>query len=481
MQFNSYSYLMLLAVCAALYWRLPFRFRRGYVLLLSALFYAAWKPSYVWIPFLLCGVVYWCGARMAIAGPRAGRYLRCGIGFTVALLAFFKYRGFLVQNLNALLSPLQVPPVPAGLWIVLPLGISFYSFEAVSYLLDKRQGRIKGESLADLALFVSFWPHMIAGPIVRFRELVPQFRSEKTWDWPMLTHGLDRLIWGLVQKNLLANSLAAWVQEGFAGHSYAANSTLDNWIVAAAFGLQIYFDFAAYSNMAIGAAALFGIALPENFRTPYHAATPAEFWSRWHMTLSRWIRDYLFFPINARHPQAGARLYLSLIGIMAVVGLWHGAGWGFVLWGTMHGIYLVGYRMWERWTEIRPAGWKESGVARLGWRVLTLAGVLAAWIPFRASSLHQCLTMLREMFFGFHFTRLSLSANFCLGTGAIAAFCALEPFLLAAIERLEKALQKHQTAWLAHALVLRPLVYALGLLLFIIFDDRDVQFIYFQF
>lgn len=481
MQFNSYSYLLLLAAAVTLYWWIPAAWRRQYVLVLSILFYAIWHPVYILLPFLLCGGVYFCGRRMMTGTGGVGLWMRRGIWFVLSILAFFKYRIFVVQNLNLLLGGLGIPHIPAGLSIALPLGISFYSFEAISYLIDKRQGRIKQESFLDLCLFVTFWPHMIAGPIVRFRELVPQFHAVKKWDWIFLMRGLDRLVLGLVQKNLIANNLADLVAEGFSPYGYGANSSIDNWVLALAFGLQIYFDFAAYSNMAIGAANLIGITLPENFRTPYHAKTPPEFWSRWHMTLSRWIRDYLFFPINAKYQEAGASFYISLVGIMALVGLWHGAGWGFVIWGIMHGCYLTAFRWWENWRERKPAPWKRGFAVSLAWRLATIAGVFAAWIPFRAASFSQAATMLREMFFGFHFTRLSFSTNYYLVTMLIALYCLVEPRLGSWIETFEHAVQKHPTVWITHAVVLRPAVYAIGIVLFMIFDNHDYQFIYFQF
>ena len=233
--------------------------------------------------------------------------------------------------------------------MALPLGISFYSLEAISYLLDTRQGRVKSSSFGDLALFIMFWPHLIAGPIVRTRELIPQLKFDKPFESRFVFTGLDRLLLGLVQKNLIANTIGSWVDDGFNPNVAALNTTVDNWALAIAFGIQIYFDFAAYSNMAIGAAQLIGITLPENFRFPYHAANPPDFWARWHMTLSRWIRDYVFFPLNAGFEDRKLRLYLSLVSIMGVVGLWHGAGWGFILWGLMHGAYLAAYRAFEAW------------------------------------------------------------------------------------------------------------------------------------
>jgi D-alanyl-lipoteichoic acid acyltransferase DltB (MBOAT superfamily) len=251
-------------------------------------------------------------------------------------------------------------------------------------------------------------------------------------------------------------------------------------MLAAAFGLQIYFDFAAYSNMAIGVAQLIGVTLPENFRFPYHAQTPAEFWGRWHMTLSRWIRDYLFFPANARFRGAPGPLYLSLLGIMALVGLWHGAGWGFVAWGVMHGTYLVLYRIWENLCETRLPGLAKSRLAAWGWRGFTLVAVTAAWIPFRAATGADAAHMLASMFGHFRFGT-SYGFSSYLVVLLTAVFCAVEPFLAAAWSNAEALLTTRRGGWVASCYVLRPMVYAFGLLLFLSFDDRSMQFIYFQF
>ena len=350
----------------------------------------------------------------------------------------------------------------------LPLGISFYSFEAISYLIDTRQGRVKKVTATDLFMFVMFWPHLIAGPIVRVRELVPQLAFKKRFESIMLLKGLDRLIWGLVQKNLLANNIGSWVDEGFLPRSAGLNTTVDNWFLAFGFGLQIYFDFASYSNMAIGTAQLIGITLPENFRFPYHAKNPSDFWTRWHMTLSRWIRDYLFFPINAKYQGSPAMLYTSLIGIMALVGLWHGAGWGFVTWGVMHGVYLVLYRISERWNV-------QGKLYESAWRIFTLLAVMAAWIPFRAATSGQALHMLRTLIVP-HGLRPSYSINFYLITILVGIVALIEPWVSAQFERIEAKLSGP-----ANILLWKPLLYATGLLLFMIFDDQNTQFIYFQF
>lgn len=475
MQFNSYSYLILLALAVMFFWALPVTTRRAYVLLLSVLFYASWTWLYAPLPFVICAGVFLCARQMTARPARARAALWAGIAFTLTFLIFFKYRLFLLDNVNGLLRLLRQSPVRTTLALSLPLGISFYSFEAISYLLDIRQGRVKKVTFMDLAIFVTFWPHLIAGPIVRVRELVPQLRFNKPFETTMLVRGMDRLICGLVQKNLIANNLASFVDEGFAAQAAAANTTVDNWFLAFAFGLQIYFDFASYSNMAIGAAELVGITLPENFRFPYHAVNPSDFWSRWHMTLSRWIRDYLFFPINARFQGATGPLYLSLIGIMALVGLWHGAGWGFAIWGVMHGVYLVLYRMWESVGEKRFPQFVKSRVAASGWRIFTVLAVMAAWIPFRAATLKQALIMMRSLIVP-HGLRPSYPINLYLVTLMVAAFALIEPVLATRLQRLEARIPA-----VAQLFFWRPVIYAFGLLLFLIFDDRDTQFIYFQF
>lgn len=477
MQFNSYSYLLCLTLAVVLFWALPIRFRRGYVLALSLLFYATWSPYLVVIPFMLCTITFLC-ARVMRAGkgqPRAGHALRVGIAVIITILGIAKYRGFVIGNLALVIPWLRSHPLPMIAMVGLPLGISFYSFEAISYLLDTRQGRGQSSNFIDLALFIMFWPHLIAGPIVRGRELIPQLRFNRSFEVRFVYAGLDRLILGLVQKNFIANSLGSWVDDGFLPRVAALNTTVDCWFLAVAFGLQIYFDFSAYSNMAIGAAQLLGVTLPENFRFPYHAKNPAEFWSRWHMTLSRWIRDYVFFPLNADFKDNKARLYASMIAAMGLVGLWHGAGWGYILWGLMHGTYLVIYRAIEGDAE-------KPWPVLLGWvgRMFTLAAVAAAWIPFRSATLAQAMTMLSLMFWRFTYG-MSYSVNFYLVTILVSGFCAVEPYLGRLIQKADALRGRIRGYARVNGYLLRPLVYACLLMVFLAFDDRDMQFIYFQF
>ena len=490
MPFNSYSYLLLCFAAVAVFWALPARLRRGYVILLSFLFYASWHLHAMFLPALVCAGTY-LTMRLILARPERGRtWARCGIGFILVVLAFFKYRQFFLENVGVLISFFGGREATAVAAVSLPLGISFYSFGAIGALIDTRQKRVTKMSFADLYVFLAFWPSVISGPIVRVRELSPQLKGSaaprplaglgKPFDSKLFVHGTDRLIWGLVQKNVVANSLAVWVNEGFAPRSAALNSSIDTWSLAVAYSAQIYFDFAAYTNMALGSALLLGVKLPENFKFPYHAENPADFWARWHMSLSRWVRDYLFFPINGRFRGAPLPLYASLIGIMVLVGLWHGAGWGFVCWGLMHGCYLVLHRMWESATARRPPGPVTARLTGAGLRAATLIAVIAAWVPFRAVTLEQAKTMLGSMFFGFQ-SGFSYSINFYIVTAMVVVFCLLEPALMSRLSAVDKRLEGSRAARIMNLVLVRPLLYAFGLLLFMVFDDRDSQFIYFQF
>lgn len=476
MPFNSSLYLVFLVVAVTAFWVLPAHVRRVFVLLASLAFYATWGIVFVWLPLLVAAIVYICGRQIQTNAIKAKYWTHLGIAGVLALLLVFKYRGFLLTNF-AWLHAFAQPHTSLGTSFAFPLGISFYTFEAVGYLIDMRQGRVKMPGFLDLCLFFLFWPNILSGPIVRARELVPQLTFRRPFEPRFVFDGLDRLIWGLVQKTAIANVLGAWVDRGFAPTSDGIPSTLDGWFLAIAFGLQIYFDFAGYTNMAIGTARLLGVTLPENFRHPYYAATPPDFWARWHMTLSRWIRDYLFFPLTAKRRGAPVPFYLSLIGVMALVGLWHGAGWNFVLWGAMHGTYLVLYRIYESWRGA-ASGASESPVLAALWRVATLVALLAAWVVFRSTDLARVGAILSSMFFRFS-SGATYGTVFYLFTLSIMIFCALEPRILQSLSQVEERSCTEGVS--PFRVVVRPIAYLFGLFLFLLFDTNNIQFIYSQF
>ncbi|HMD42794.1 MAG TPA: MBOAT family O-acyltransferase [Candidatus Acidoferrum sp.] len=477
MTFNSVPYLVLLPLVVAAYWLLPQGIRRLFVLIVSVLFYASWGLVFVWVPLLVAGLVYFIGQQITADPAGAKRWMWLGVSAVLALLVFFKYRGFLLTNLDLMGYAVSRNSNSSFKTVAFPVGISFYTFEAISYLIDLRQGRVKMPMFVDLCLFFFFWPNVLSGPIVRARELMPQLNIHKAFEPRFVFEGMDRIIWGLVQKNAVANILGIWVDRGFATGVTKIPTTIDGWFLAIGFALQIYFDFAGYTNMAIGVARLLGVTLPENFRQPYHARTPAEFWTRWHMTLSRWIRDYLFFPINAKWLSKPLVLYSSMVGVMALVGLWHGAGWGFILWGVLHGIYLVGYRLYESWNEgqNRP---EESRVAATMWRVATLTAVVVAWVPFRAASLQKAGAILASMFLRFGRGR-EYGNGFYAMTMAVALFCALEPMIMAELSGIEERAGACGVS--AFRVIGRPIAYLFGILLFLFFDENNAQFIYTQF
>ena len=477
MPFNSALYLASLLVVVLLYWLLPPSYRRTFVLMASLAFYASWGVVFVVVPLAMAGVVYVFSRLIVADSVGAKRWTWIGVSCAMVLLIVFKYRSFALFNLSFLAAHLGLHTRSTVEMIAFPMGISFYTFEAIGYLIDVRQGRVTMPKFLDLCLFFMFWPNILSGPIVRARELVPQLNFRRAFEPRFMFEGFDRVIWGLVQKNVVANLLGIWVDKGFSPAVTASPSTLDGWFLAVAFGLQIYFDFAGYTNMALGAARLLGVTLPENFHQPYHAATPPEFWGRWHMTLSRWIRDYLFFPINAKWKGAPLPLYLSLVGVMALVGLWHGAGWNFVLWGFLHGTYLVLFRMYESAKAVRPA----LGASRLAggiWRLLTLIAVTAAWVPFRAATLQKAGSILASMFYRFHAGN-AYGPVFYLFTAAVVLFCAMEPLLMKALNDIEDRAGANGPS--PFRILGRPILYTCGLFLFFLFDENSAQFIYSQF
>jgi D-alanyl-lipoteichoic acid acyltransferase DltB (MBOAT superfamily) len=477
MQFNSFPYMVFLVVAVSVFWFLPPRLRPPFVLLASLAFYATWGAVFIAVPLLIATIVFFAGKQVSANPLKARQWMWLGISCVLFLLIFYKYRDFALVNFNAVLHWMAARPITFAKSIALPVGISFYTFEAIGYLVDVRQGRVKPMRFMSLCLFFLFWPNVLSGPIVRARELAPQLKFEQKFEPRFAFEGIDRLIWGLVQKNAIANVLGIWVDKGFHLGSSGPLSTVDGWFLAIAFGLQIYVDFAGYTNMAVGAARLLGVTLPENFRQPYHAATPADFWSRWHMTLSRWIRDYLFFPINSRWKGASIPLYTSLLGVMMAVGLWHGAGWNFILWGFMHGAYLVLYRMYESVRMTRPV-LGSSRIISGAWRFFTLIAVTAAWVPFRSPNMQKAGSILFSMFLRFSAAR-EFSLPFYWITVGVALFCVVEPLLLRKLDELDELAGVNGPS--LFRIVCRPLAYTVGFLLFMLFDEHNAQFIYSQF
>ena len=353
--------------------------RAGILVLLGAslFFYGAWKPIYLLLFLASVGMNFGLGLLMADHRRRRAVGL-LGVAINLTALCYFKYANFLIDNVNALTGA----PLPYAN-IVLPLGISFFTFQQIAYLVDVMRGAPVERDIVSYTLFVSFFPHLIAGPLVHHAEMIPQFKQGRNGRSSVLAaRGFAIFAAGLFKKVLIADNLAQFATPVFA-HLDAGGSVTAAWawLATLSYTLQIYFDFSGYSDMAIGLALMFGIRLPVNFRSPYKSLSIIDFWRRWHITLSRFLRDYLYIPLGGNR-LGEARRYINLLVTMLLGGLWHGAGWNFLIWGGLHGIYLGINHLWRGVVGVGSG----RGPMRIASWAVTFAGVVVAWVFFRAAT-----------------------------------------------------------------------------------------------
>ena len=393
MLFNSFAYIFVLLPVAVSGYFLLSRGRRStssrYLLVAVSLIFYIYGGLY-YLPFLLVSIMVNYGTGRGIlrygetgkAGAARG-LLTCGIILNVLFLGVFKYADFFIANINVLVHSGIAP-----LKLIMPLAISFYTFQQIAYLVDCYRGDAHKSSLMDYCLFVTFFPQMIAGPILRQREMMPQF--EQVWqtgvDYRNLSLGLTIFSLGLVKRVVIADTFGLWADAGFtAGASY---TFIEAWITSLSYTFQIYFDFSGYTDMAIGSAYFFNIKLPFNFDSPYKALNIQDFWRRWHITLSRFLRDYIYIPLGGNR-RGEARIYSNILITFLIGGIWHGAGWTFVLWGALHGLASVIHRIWHKWGIRLP---------KLLAGFITFNFINIAWVFFRAESIRDALHVLGAMF-----------------------------------------------------------------------------------
>ncbi|WP_367872425.1 MBOAT family protein [Luteolibacter sp. Populi] len=401
MLFNSYTFLLLflpvtLAVFLALR-RAPFRLGLGWLVFASLVYYgvwnpdpdAPWSPKYLLLILGSCGANYLLGKRLSrLKHSRPGKILLAtGVTANLLLLGYFKYAGFLAATATWLTGwPGDIAK------ITLPLAISFFTFLQIAYLVDAWKGQTEEYHFTDYLLFVTFFPHLIAGPLIHHREMMPQFRRKnRGWhrDFPV---GLGIFMAGMFKKVVIADNMAPVANPIFAlaAGDGRMPTMAEAWVGAVAYSLQLYFDFSGYSDMANGSARMFGIRFPLNFHSPYKAVSIVEFWRRWHMTLSRFLREYLYIPLGGNR-KGPSRRYVNLFLTMLLGGLWHGAGWTFIAWGALHGLYLC---FNHAWTTFR--GSSKSLPAPLA-VLLTFLAVLVGWVFFRAHDFPSAWRMLGSM------------------------------------------------------------------------------------
>lgn len=417
MLFNSFVFLFyyLPIVVIVFFWlgRYNSNLSAAWLGLSSLVFYGYW--DYHYIPLLLCsiGFNFWTGYKISSAEIKQRKiWLIFAITSNLLLLAYFKYTDFFIYTINVVSNADF-----ETLNIVLPIGISFYTFTQIAFLVDTYEGKVKEYHFVHYLLFVTYFPHLIAGPVLHHKEMMPQFANSKIYRFSKSDFSIGMTIFciGLAKKVLIADNLAPYANTLFNGTD--TPTLFIAWGGVLAYTFQLYFDFSAYSDMAIGLSRMFGVKLPLNFNSPYKSGNISEFWRRWHMTLSRFLRDYLYIPLGGNRVSSLKR-YRNLMVVMLLGGLWHGAGWNFVIWGGLHGIYLIIHHGWVEFAKkIR------FPVTSIAWKIiatmLTFMAVCFAWVFFRASDLSTALEIIHGMFgvFGVQLpdaigTRLGIFAPF---------------------------------------------------------------------
>lgn len=467
MLFHSFQFLVFFSIVFTVYWLLrDHRQRLMWLLGTSCYFYMSWNPWLILLILLSAAVDYLVALRLdRVDSQPVRRLLLIGsISANLGLLLYFKYTNFLLDAVTPAINLLGVKFQPPLVHLILPLGISFYTFETISYIVDvyhRRRPSVK--NLVDYALYIMFFPHLVAGPIVRPHDFLPQLATQKQWSWLRIQVGLQQFLVGLFKKAVIADTLAPVVDQVFLNPGGYESSAI--WLAVLCYAVQIYCDFSGYSDMAVGLAHTLGFSLPANFRMPYLASSITEFWGRWHITLSTWLRDYLYIPLGGNR---GGTLYTyrNLMLTMLLGGLWHGAEWTFLIWGLYHGILLIVDRAFPR------RGWFATPASKPLWTALTFLCVCIGWVFFRAHRLQDAGTIL---------TRMLIPTG---GTSLTYASCVVVTLCLLVVLAGHLIAEWADIKKLLRALP-RPVLGALlGLSLFaiqLLIPEGSKAFIYFQF
>ncbi|HET7534937.1 MAG TPA: MBOAT family O-acyltransferase [Candidatus Didemnitutus sp.] len=472
MLFNSLTFVVFFVLVLGAYWSIQsWTARKNLLLVASYVFYGAWNPPFAALLFATTALDFWLGARIAAASPGTKKiWLVASVTVNLSMLGFFKYGNFLLENTQWLLARAGIAYQPPHLDIFLPIGISFYTFHSLSYTLDVYRGATQPtRSLRDFLLAVSFFPQLVAGPIVRAADFLPQCAAPAPAQKHRLQWGLFLMTLGLFQKVVLADTLLSGTADTIFGNMGVVKP-LDAWTGVLAFAGQIFFDFSGYSTCAIGAALCFGFHLKDNFLFPYAAVGFSDFWRRWHISLSTFLRDYLYIPLGGNRVGV-ARAAVNLIVVMFLGGLWHGPAWTFVVWGLLHGICLVVEHFLRAMTK--NAAWTSSLPVKLFLGLVTYVLVCIAWVFFRAADFPTAGKLLAEM------AGVIPVGEAVLPTRDILIVCLVTLGLLVAHWRLRdtsiEAVVARQPAWLVGT------VWTVMLCAVMLTQGSGNAFIYFQF
>ncbi|MEM7391340.1 MAG: MBOAT family O-acyltransferase [Verrucomicrobiota bacterium] len=479
MLFNSIQFVLFFPLVVWLYFLLPLRARNLFLLLASYYFYMCWEPTYIILILLSTGVDYAAGLRMAATdNPRRRKaFLLLSLVSNLGLLFVFKYVNFFNDNLRALFEQFNLLYDVPAFKLLLPVGISFYTFQTLSYTIDVYRGKQQAErDPLKFALYVAFFPQLVAGPIERSTHLLAQFHRNIAFDATRVAEGLERMLWGFFKKLVIADRLAVYVNEVYQNPGAHEGGPL--WLATWFFAFQIYCDFSAYSDIAIGAARVLGIDLRENFRRPYLASSIGEFWKRWHISLSTWFRDYLYIPLGGNRGSAW-RWQMNIMIVFLLSALWHGAQWTFVMWGVLHGFYFLAAAWLRPLTDGCVRVFRLTRFRQAIGVFVTVHLVLLAWVFFRANSLDDAWVLLKGMF---SLSNWSLSALTGVALGRAELIVAIGSILLMEVIQLLQGdrplheLLRNRPRWFRWG-VYHALIFAI----FFLGKTGRQEFIYFQF
>ena len=485
MIFNSFSFLIFFIIFLILYWTLNLKLRLILIFFSSLLFYGFWRIDF--IPLLLFSVLVDFFASKKIYQTKLKKnkkkYLILSLFINLGILIFFKYFYFLHESTSQLLSLLGANVMPIEYKILLPIGISFYTFQSISYTIDVYRNNIKPEkNLLIFANYVIFFPQLVAGPILRASEILWQFKEKRKFKLENFNNGIQRIIFGLFLKIVLADNIAKFVDQGFLMDPKLI-SAIDVITLSYLFGFQIYFDFAGYSHIAIGCALTMGIKFRENFNFPYHSISPKIFWKNWHISLSSWVRDYIYLPllnIKSVNSSGGGfdkyldhqslRLYtiFTLFITWSLMGLWHGASWNFVFWGIWNFLVIVLFRFINNFLM------NNSFLKNIISWSISINLIMLGWVFFRSENLDLSFQMITNLLFIKNWTFLSLRENTYIVAFIVTFFYLISPLIIKIFKFISKKYK-----FMADFILLISIVSSLILIL--IYNQEVNQFIYFQF
>lgn len=489
MIFNSLTFIIFLILVVSAFWLLPQKYKMWMLLIASCVFYGFWRWEYLSVMFISALTDYFTAIQIEKTpisnSKKRKQLLAITLSVNLGLLIYFKYLFFFTENVNSLFNfcglNLNLPLYK----VLLPFGISFYTFETISYTMDVYRGLIKAErSFLNYGLFVTFFPKLVAGPIQRASELVIQLKNRPSFQSKFLAEGIKRILYGLFLKVLLADNISPLVDEAFAADPTSL-SAIDVWMMAFLFGFQIYFDFSAYSHIAIGAAKMMGITVPENFNFPYLATSFKDFWKRWHISLSSWIRDYLYLPLaGIKVTQTSGKGGIgegldktsgkqtktkALFLTWAIMGFWHGANWTFIVWGIYHATVIY----FERKLKPLRNRFHFFNFKFVTWGFTLLLAMLS-WIPFRAKNLEATFIMLRKVIDPKKYLFFTMRENNYLITAILLVLVVITYFSNTFIEP-----KLNQFKWFSFCF--HTIKYTIIIIFVFTFLRPISQFIYFQF